>query len=106
MLINEPVTVELSPNGAPVRFIWRGDTYGVISTPEPWLARESWWHTAARAARGSGIAIEREMWRVDAVPLRGMPQPVDTSFDLCRLRDGSWQLEQAWSGELDERLFA
>jgi hypothetical protein len=46
------------------------------------------------------------MWRVDAVPLRGMLQPCDTSFDLCRQHDGSWRLEQAWSGELDERLFA
>jgi hypothetical protein len=46
------------------------------------------------------------MWRVDAVPLRAMPQPADTSFDLCRTADGTWLLEQAWSGELDERLFA
>lgn len=106
MLIGEPVDVELSPNGAPVRFVWRGSTYGIISTPEPWLARETWWRTASRAARGSNTPIEREMWRVDAVPLRGMLQPGDTSFDLCRQRDGGWLLEQAWSGELDERLFA
>lgn len=106
MDIDEPVDVELSPDGAPVRFTWRGVHYGVISAPEPWLGRRSWWQTDARAPRGGGTTIERELWRVDAVPLQGVHRRLDGSFDLARGASGCWQLERAWDDELDERLIA
>lgn len=106
MFIGEPIEVDLSAEGAPVRFVWRGVRYGVISAPEPWLGREAWWRAAARAQRGSGTPFEREMWRVDAVPLQGVPRRVDGSFDLARLSDGTWSLEQAWDDDLEVRLFA
>ena len=106
MVVDEQVEVELSPNGAPVRFIWRGVRYGVTCAPEPWLSREPWWLAAQRAPRGSGGRFEREMWRVDATPLQSVRRPLDGSFDLTRLPDGSWSLARAWDDEIDERLFA
>ncbi|WP_430623145.1 DUF6504 family protein [Gulosibacter molinativorax] len=104
--MSEPIEVDLSSDGAPVRFIWRSVWYGVTSAPEPWLGRTAWWHSAARAPRGGGVPLEREMWRVDAVPLQGTRVRLDGSFDLTRLPDGSWQLAEAWDDELEMRLFA
>lgn len=104
MLIDEPVAVELSPGGTPVRFSWRGTTYGVISAPEPWLAREPWWKTASRANRTAPVRLERQLWRVDAVPLREA-DAFEISFDLAPGREG-WRLAQAFSASLDEQLFA
>jgi hypothetical protein len=43
MHINESVSVETLASGAPIRFVWRGVTYGVVSSPEPWISRRSWW---------------------------------------------------------------
>ncbi|NLT26783.1 MAG: hypothetical protein GXX90_09085 [Microbacteriaceae bacterium] len=106
MVVDEPVEVELSPDGAPVRFVWRGVRYGVVSAPEPWLGREAWWVAARRAPRGAAPRFEREMWRVDAVPLQGTTRRLDGSFDLARRADGTWSLDRAWDDELDTRLFA
>ena len=107
MVVNELVEVELSPGGAPVRFVWRGVRYGVVSAPEPWMGREPWWITARRAARGtSDPRFEREMWRVDAVALQAVSRPMDGSFDIARLPDGTWQLDRAFDDRADTRLFA
>lgn len=106
MFVGEPIEVELSPDGAPVRFVWRKVRYGVTSAPEPWLGRTAWWRSNSRAPRGAGVRFEREMWRVDAVPLQGTRTRLDGSFDLARLPDGSWQLDEAWDDELEVRLFA
>lgn len=106
MRIGEAVEVELSPHGSPARFTWRGTQYLVTTAPEPWFARERWWTTATGAARGSDVRFEREMWRVDAVPLQDAPARLDGSFDLARLADGSWLLDEAWDDDLEVRLFA
>ncbi|MFD2675467.1 DUF6504 family protein [Gulosibacter bifidus] len=106
MLVNEPVVVECSPHGAPVRFHWRGVPYGVTSAPEPWFSREPWWQHVDRAAKGTAVRIERELWRVDAVPLHGTGSPVDGSFDLERDQTGNWLLDHVWDDELEHRLFA
>lgn len=104
MIIEEPVSVELSPWGAPTRFVWRGVHYGVVTAPELWFGRESWWLAARRAPRGRARSFDREMWRVDAVSL-GHGMRYDGTFDLAHTDDG-WQLAQAWDDELDSRLFA
>ncbi len=104
MIIEEPVSVELSRWGAPVRFIWRGVRYGVVTAPELWFGRESWWLVARRAPRGQMRSFDREMWRVDAVPLASGLQ-LDGTFDLVHAVDG-WRLLQAWDDELECRLFA
>ncbi|CAG7843824.1 hypothetical protein USB125703_00036 [Pseudoclavibacter triregionum] len=110
MRIDEPVTVELSPGGAPVRFEWRGERYGVVSVPEPWIGRRAWWdEPGGRAPRGAGPALlETSCWRVDAIALtgRGVGSP-DASYDLAR-RPGTreWRLAAAHDDALDERLFA
>ena len=116
MLVDEPVIVRLSSEGAPSEFLWRGRSYRVVRPPEPWIGRESWWQQRHGAAFGTRRFREREMWRVDAVPLdrrtvplrsvsaaprptgaesAPMPEPEpERSFDLARLRDGSWMLDR------------
>ncbi len=105
MLVQEPIDVECSPNGAPVLFRWREVPYSVTSAPEPWFGREEWWQYAQRAARGMQVRFERECWRVDAVALRSGAAPVDGSFDLTRIPHGGWLLDQAWNDELESQLF-
>lgn len=96
MRIDEPITVDLSPGGAPARFIWRGAVYGVVSAPEPWIGRRAWWEgEAARAPRGAGPSLlETSCWRVDAIALTASaPVQADASFDLERCpRSGAWRL--------------
>lgn len=104
MIIEEPVSVELSSRGAPVRFIWRGVSYGVVTAPELWFDRERWWLEVRRAPRGRMRSLDREMWRVDAVPI-GSELQLDGTFDLAHTADG-WRLMQAWDDELERRLFA
>lgn len=108
MQIDEPVQVELSANGAPIRFCWRGIVYGVISSPEPWISRQSWWQVVGRAPRGAGSQLlEIQMWRVDAVPLTDGSHRIDGTFDLCRNpRNFEWQLSNAFDDRLDTQLFA
>lgn len=104
MEIDESIEVELSPNGAPVRFTWRGVVYGVIAAPEPWVGRRAWWHDG-RTTRGAGTRqFERELWRVDAVPLTG--PGIDGTFDLMHHPRGGWLIAEAWDDDLDQRLFA
>lgn len=96
MRIDEPISVDLSPGGAPARFVWRGAVYGVVSAPEPWIGRRAWWEApSARAPRGAGGALlETSCWRVDAVALSGRaPIRSDASYDLERCpRTGDWRL--------------
>jgi hypothetical protein len=122
MYINESVSVETLSSGAPIRFHWRGVTYGVVSSPEPWISRRSWWTEGVRVARGSAATLlEIPMWRVDALPLTDGANRLDGTFDLAQPHptsspvDGSgsgsgsgsgWILVTAVSEELDERLFA
>ncbi|GGA74869.1 hypothetical protein GCM10011490_26990 [Pseudoclavibacter endophyticus] len=104
MEIDEAIEVELTESGAPVRFTWRGVIYGVVSAPEPWVGRRAWWRDG-RAARAAGERwLERELWRVDAVPLTG-PGP-DGTFDLLRDPRRGWSIAEAWNDDLDQRLFA
>ena len=122
MHINESVSVETLPSGAPIRFVWRGVTYGVVSSPEPWMSRRSWWsETGVRVARGSAAArLDVPMWRVDALPLTDGARRMDGTFDLAQPAVGTrhkilgtpledtagWILVSARSEDLDERLFA
>lgn len=122
MHINEAISVETLPSGAPIRFVWRGVTYGVVSSPEPWISRRSWWSEGGvRVARGAAAGLlEVPMWRVDALPLTDGAQRLDGTFDLAQPRARSaaatspsrlepvtgWVLVSAISEDLDERLFA
>jgi hypothetical protein len=122
MHINESVSVETLPSGAPIRFVWRGVTYGVVSSPEPWISRRSWWtEGGVRVARGAAAGLlEVPMWRVDALPLTDGAHRMDGTFDLAQpmttssaassatspANHASWILVTAMSEELDERLFA
>lgn len=106
MRINEYITVEQLASGTPIRFVWRGVTYGIVSAPEPWVGRRPWWCENSSVSRGSA-AIDLPMWRVDALPLSGARTSSDGVFDLCfEVEVGAWILVNAWSDELDERLFA
>ena len=108
MNIEEPVSVELSDDGSPVRFVWRGVVYGVISAPERWFARRPWWQLDTRAPRGAGdTLIDREMWRVDALPLTAGASRLDGTYDLClHAATGAWSLTRASDDLLDAQLFA
>lgn len=108
MQIEEPAQVELSANGAPIRFTWRGVVYGVISSPELWISRQNWWQVTGRAPRGaSSQLLEIQMWRVDAVPLTDGAVRIDGTFDLHRNpRSFEWQLSNAFDDHLDTQLFA
>jgi len=107
MNIDEPVSVKLSDDGSPVRFVWRGVVYGVISAPERWFARRPWWQLDARAPRGAGdTLIDREMWRVDALPLTDGASRLDGTFDLgLHAATGVWSLSRASDDVLDAQLF-
>lgn len=114
MHINESVSVETLPSGVPIRFVWRGVTYGVVSSPEPWISRRSWWSEGGvRVTRGTAAGLlEVPMWRVDALPLTDGAHRMDGTFDLAQppatatsLYRG-WVLVSAISEDLDERLFA
>lgn len=108
MRIDEEISVELTSTGSPIRFQWRGIIYGVISAPEPWIARREWWRLAGRAPRGAGSRLlEVPMWRVDAVPLTDGVARLDGTFDLGHnpVTD-SWQLCGATNDRLDQQLFA
>ncbi|MDQ0743223.1 DUF6504 family protein [Clavibacter sp. Sh2141] len=107
MRIDEDVEVELSGDGSPLRFTWRGVVYGVVSSPERWIARVDWWQRTGRAPRGaSAHLLELSMWRVEAVPLTTGARRVDGSFDLSVDARGRWSLVTASDEELDTRLFA
>jgi hypothetical protein len=102
MNIDEPVSVELSDDGSPVRFVWRGVVYGVISAPERWFARRPWWQLDARAPRGAGDTLI-----VDALPLTSGASLLDGTFDLgLHPATGAWSLSRASDDVLDAQLFA
>lgn len=104
-MVQEPIAVECSENGAPVQFRWREVQYSVTSAPELWFGREPWWQHAIRATPGTGVRFERELWRVDAVALHPGVTPAEGSFDLAREHNGGWLLDQAWNDDLETRLF-
>jgi hypothetical protein len=124
MHINEAISVETLPSGAPIRFVWRGVTYGVVSSPEPWISRRSWWSEGGvRVARGAAAGLLAvPMWRVDALPLTDGAVRMDGTFDLAQPTPhvtpastqsngpleptAGWVLVSAVSEDLDERLFA
>ena len=108
MNIDEPVSVELSDDGSPVRFVWRGVVYGVISAPERWFARRPWWQLDTRAPRGAGdTLVDSEMWRVDALPLTSGASRLDGTYDLgLHAGTGIWSLTRASDDVLDAQLFS
>lgn len=111
---DETISVELSAEGSPLHFRWRGVIYGVISTPELWFSRRNWWLFNGRAPRGSdgGELLEMKMWRVSAVPLAaesltaGAPLgPADHAEDTFDLHQNpatnDWQLSRSSSSGFD-----
>lgn len=108
----DPVEVVRS-GGEPARFLWHDKLYVVRDVLDHWVENEEWWHaghtnrasarTAANAASagaltagaptgGTGtalLAIEREVWRVEAAAGRSAPLGV---FDLRLDAQGSWTL--------------
>lgn len=112
MDINESITVDLSADGVPVRFQWRGVTYSVISAPEFWLTRRAWWTDPVSSARGGTASrLDVPVWRVDATALVTSTADLDGTFDLAKYdtRFSSrveWMLLSARTDVLDDRLFA
>lgn len=112
MQINEDITVDVSADGTPIRFIWRGNAYTVVSSPERWLTRRAWWTEPDSIARGSATgSLDVPVWRVDAAPLGATTTEMDGTFDLARYDRSytsrvGWMLLAAWSDQLEERLFA
>ncbi|WP_436773888.1 DUF6504 family protein [Yinghuangia sp. YIM S09857] len=112
----DPVEVVRS-GGEPARFLWHDKLYVVRDVLDHWVENEEWWHAGhtnragahagmgSRAgARTSGVvtadvplggtgtallAIEREVWRVEAAAGRSAPLGV---FDLRLDSQGSWTL--------------
>lgn len=106
MRINEYITVDQLPSGAPFRFNWRNISYSIISAPEPWVGRRPWWLENISIGRGHA-AIDLPMWRVDALATSAGQTYSDGVFDLCfETEVGAWVLVNAWTDELEERLFA
>ena len=108
MKVDETVPVEITDDGAPLRFVWRGVVYGVVSPPERWITRREWWRSAARAPRGGAVdLLELPVWRVDALPLTDGVHRVDGTFDLALdpIR-GSWLLLGVFDDRVEQQLFA
>lgn len=103
-----------SAAGAPDSFLWRGRLYVVRSVLGHWRERRAWWNEpAARAVHGevdrsvddrptgsaagpvpetadvTGVAVEREVWRVEASAGRHVGVGV---YDLCRGPVSRWSL--------------
>jgi hypothetical protein len=121
----DPVEVRsASPEdaGAPSAFLWRGRLYVVRDVLGHWLERRSWWSSpsarmvhgegmpavdgalaldelpaAARPARVTDLAGEREVWRVSASPGRAYPAGV---YDLCREPAGESTASRGSPGEV------
>ena len=108
MKTHERVPVETTEDGSPLRFRWRGVVYGVVSSPECWVTRQSWWQSASRAPRGQGQhLVEMPVWRVDALPLTDGAHRVDGTFDLALDQvTGEWLLLGVFDDQVEQQLFA
>ncbi|ROS62111.1 hypothetical protein EDF38_1213 [Frigoribacterium sp. PhB160] len=108
MRVDEQVPVETTEGGAPLRFVWRGVVYGVVSSPERWMTRREWWRSAQRAPRGAGEGlVEMPVWRVDALPLTDGAHRVDGTFDLALDPAGdTWLLLGVFDDRVEQQLFA
>jgi hypothetical protein len=109
----DPVEVVRS-GGEPARFLWHDKLYVVRDVLDHWVENEEWWHaghtnrananamantanTANNTANSTGaggtgtalLAIEREVWRVEAAAGRSAPLGV---FDLRLDAQGAWTL--------------
>lgn len=86
----------------PAEFLWRGRFYAVREVLAHWVETGVWWQpatvgssalAAGSPALSSGLAAEREMWRVEASSGRLHGVGV---FDLCfDWAAGSWSLLRA-----------
>jgi hypothetical protein len=47
----EPLAVDLTAAGVPVRFIWRGSAHEVDMVANRWRVTSTWWVAGAEAAR-------------------------------------------------------
>ena len=83
-----PVQVAVDATGAPVRLHWRSRRYEVRAVLARWVEATPWWRalrdTGSSSQRG---ALQREVWRVEAVTHTG----TSGVFDLVRVADG-WRL--------------
>ena len=70
---------------APVRFIWRGASYRVLSVLGHWREDGGYWS-------GGGIEIpQRDLWRVEA----RNGEPVSGVYELVS-EAGAWRLDRVW----------
>lgn len=112
MHINENVEVTTDHSGTPLAFTWRHVRYIIVSEPERWLAKVPWW-------RERHTLLERELWRVSALPCSGprslhTPTPEEGTYDLsvehiknaAGAASAQWMLTEAHTEELDAQLFA
>ncbi|MDR6891607.1 DUF6504 family protein [Falsarthrobacter nasiphocae] len=77
-----------SAAGAPSRLVWNGRRFVVVSKPIPWMARDAWWETAARAPMGEGAEmVNRPMWQVQA---RALEDGELLIFDLAVTQGPVW----------------
>jgi hypothetical protein len=60
-IIDDPVAVELSPDGDPATFIWHKFEYVVAGQPQVVFTRTPWWETERLPER-----IDTERWTLDA----------------------------------------
>lgn len=72
----EPVDVWVR-GGRPVRFVWRGQLYLVLSVAEHWVASRAWWQQGPLP----GTAADREYWWVAASP---GPRVAPALYELMR----------------------
>jgi hypothetical protein len=90
--LDEAVTVWMSKNGTPRRLEWRGRDFAVCARPVRWVDRVPWWQVSGRAPAGDADGlVERQCWRVQAIPT-GHETPHDDSDSVFSARVDSGQV--------------
>ena len=91
------ITAEVwtSDDGAPVKFIYRGRRFTVISRPVHWIGRrDRWWEGLRRIPQQNVTELlERDMFQVEA-------QDIDDGevlhFDLESTEGREWPVDAVW----------
>jgi uncharacterized protein DUF6504 len=90
----EPIEVE-APEGSVEAFWWRGKRYHVRQVLCRWREASGWWQAAADVDKPWLAGEEREIIRLDAVPISNGLAP--GTYELARdLRAGTWTLFRVW----------
>lgn len=101
-LLTQGVEVECAPEGEPQTVRTDMDTWEIVpgTSPTLWYVRRAWWAEDFRVAVGTGLgAVDDELWRIQARPLRDRTA-VPVTLDLAHsLRSGRWRLLQVHQGD-------